>query len=539
MYDFIIIGAGSAGCVLADRLSACGRYQVLLLEAGGSDKRFYVQMPIGYGKTYYQKAVNWMYTAQPSEGTHGRLSYWPRGKVLGGSSSINAMVFVRGNKQDFDDWAAEGNPGWSYEEVLPYFKQMESWQGGESPYRGANGPLKVSNPSHELHPLCDNFVSAGQEMGLEFNPDMNAGNQEGIGFYQLTTHKGQRMSAARAYLWRARSRSNLTVIKHAHVTRLLMDGKRVTGVEYSRKGQVTKVHAQREVLLSAGSVNSPQILMHSGIGPKKVLDQAGVTLLHHSPAVGQNLQDHLGMDYLYTSHVSTLNQQLRPWYGKLWQGLVYLLTRKGPLSLSVNQAGGFMKTRDKLNYPNIQLYFSPVSYTRAPVGKRPLLNPDPFPAFLLGLSNCRPKSRGQITITSNNPLQAPHIEPNYLSHEDDVQDLLEGVKFLRKMAAMPSFAKVIAKELRPGPDCQTDAQLIDDIRSYAWTVFHPTSTCRMGPDTEHNVVDHQLKVHGLDGLRIVDASIFPQLICGNTSAACMMVGEKAAAMILAAEEGQV
>jgi choline dehydrogenase len=535
LYDYIIVGAGSAGCVLANRLSADGRYRVLLLEAGGSDKRLFVQMPIGYGKTYYQKAVNWMYQAEPSPGTQGRPSYWPRGKVLGGSSSINAMVYVRGNRQDFDDWAAAGNPGWAYDDVLPYFKSMETWQGAASPYRGHSGPVKVSNVSHELHPLCDNFVAAGQELGLPFNGDMNGGSQEGVGFYQLTTHKGQRMSAARAYLWPARARSNLKVIKHAQVTKLLLDGKQVVGVEYEKRGRRTQVHCQQEVILSAGSINTPQIMQLSGIGPEPVLQQVGIDVQHASPAVGQNLQDHLGMDYLYSSKVATLNQQLRPWYGKLWQGLVYSLTRKGPLSLSVNQAGGFVKTQTDLTYPNIQLYFSPVSYTRAPVGQRPLMNPDPFPAFLVGLSNCRPKSRGQVNIQSADPLQAPKIEPNYLSHDDDVAELLAGVKMLRELAQMPSLTKVIGEEIRPGIDCQTDAQLIDDIRGYAWTVFHPTSTCRMGPDPATSVVDHQLRVHGLQGLRIADASIFPQLICGNTNAACMMVGEKAAHMILSAQ----
>ena len=535
-YDYIIIGAGSAGCVLANRLSASGKYQVLLIEAGGTDKRLFVQMPIGYGKTYYQKAVNWMYTAEPSEGTHNRASYWPRGKVLGGSSSINAMVYVRGNKQDYDDWAAMGNPGWSFAELLPYFKRMESWQGEASPYRGDQGPLHVANVSHQLHPLCDNFIQAGKELGLPYNADMNAGSQEGVGYYQLTTHKGQRMSSARAYLWKARSRANLTIVKRAQVTKLLFapvpDTKHITGVEFVKGGRLQQVHANREVILSAGSINSPQILQNSGIGPEDVLAAANVPLRHESPAVGQNLQDHLGMDYLYTSKLPTLNEQLRPWYGKLCQGIVYFLTRKGPLSLSVNQAGGFVKTDDRLNYPNIQLYFSPVSYTRAPVGKRPLMNPDPFPAFLLGLSNCRPKSRGQIRITSNDPLQAPKIEPNYLSHEDDVQELLAGVKLIRQLADQPSFKKVIGEEFRPGPDCHTDEQMMDDIRSYAWTVFHPTSTCRMGPADKNSVVNHELKVHGLTGLRIADASIFPQLICGNTNAACMMVAEKAADMIL-------
>ena len=531
-YDYIIVGAGSAGCVLANRLSKNPLNRVLLLEAGGSDRRFYIQMPIGYGKTYHQKAVNWMYMTEPSPDAGNRPSYWPRGKVLGGSSSINAMVYVRGNPKDFDDWHEAGNPGWSFDELLPYFKRMETWQHGGDDYRGGDGPLKVSDVSSQLHPLCKNFISAAKEIGFSFNKDMNGASQEGVGNYQITTHNGQRVSTSRAYLRPVMSRKNLTVIMNAHVTRILFEGKCASGVEYKKSGNLNQVNAKREVVLSSGAVNSPQLLQLSGVGPESVLKEANVSVIHHSPAVGKNLQDHLGVSYFYKSKVRTLNDQLRPWWGKLLQGMRYILTRTGPLSLSINQSGGFVRTRDGLKAPNIQLYFSPVSYSLELPGKRAMLSPDPFPAMLLGVSNCKSNSRGQIRIKSSDPGIAPKIEPNYLSHKDDVQDLLEGVKLLRKLAKTESFSKVILDEFRPGPECKSDAQLVEDIKDNSWTVFHPSSTCRMGPDPEKDVVDSNLKVYGIEGLRVADASIFPQLICGNINAATIMVGEKASDLIL-------
>ena len=531
-YDFIIIGAGSAGCVLANRLSENPNHSVLLLEAGPSDKRFFVQMPIGYGKTFYQPKVNWMYTSMASDGLNGRTSYWPRGKTLGGSSSINAMVYVRGHRRDFDDWNNAGNPGWSYDELLPYFKRMESWQHGADEFRGGDGPLKVSDVSTKLHPLCKHFVAAGAALGINYNADMNGVKQEGVGYYQLTTHQGQRMSAARAYLKPARNRPNLKVVCNALVKRLVFEGKRAVAVEYEHNGNSLRAHGAKEIILSAGAVNSPQLLQVSGIGPRNVLQQAGVEQVHESPAVGQHLQDHIGHSYFYRASQPTLNQQLRPWWGKLLQGVRYVLTRSGPLSLSVNQAGGFVQTRAGLDRPNIQLYFSPVSYTKAPVGERPMMSPDPFPAYLMGVSNCRVKSEGQINITSGDTNVAPNIEPNYLAHEDEIQDLLEGVKLIRQFAQTAQLQAITIDEMRPGVDCQTDAQLIEDIRNNADTVYHPCGTCRMGPDPQENVVDSALKVHGLEGLRVVDASIFPNLICGNINAATIMVGEKAADLIL-------
>ncbi|MFL2459558.1 MAG: GMC family oxidoreductase [Candidatus Pseudothioglobus sp.] len=531
-YDYIIVGAGSAGCVLANRLSEDPANKVLLVEAGGSDRRFFIQMPIGYGVTYHQKKVNWMYSTEPSPDADNKPSYWPRGKVMGGSSSINAMVYVRGNPKDFDEWSEAGNPGWSYKEVLPYFKKMESWQKGSDNFRGGDGPLNVSEVSNQLHPLCENFLSAAQEIGIKLNPDMNGEKQEGVGNYQITTHKGQRMSASRAYIWPTKGRSNLTIVKNARVTRVLIKNKRAYGVEYLKSGKTHKATALREVILSAGSINSPQLLQLSGVGPKNILEQASVPIVHDSPAVGENLQDHLGVSYFYKSKVPTLNDQLRPVLGKIYQGLRYIFLRRGPLSLSVNQSGGFIRTRDDLEKPNIQLYFSPVSYSLESPDRRAMMSPDPFSAMLLGISNCSPRSRGSVHLRSSDPLKTPIIRPNYLSNEDDVKDLLAGVKILRKLAKTDSFRPVIGEEFRPGPQCQTDEQMIQHIKDTVWTVFHPSSTCRMGSDPKSNVVDSDLKVYGIEGLRVVDASIFPSLVCGNINAATIMVGEKASDLIL-------
>jgi len=531
-YDYIVVGAGSAGCVIANRLSQDFSNKVLLLEAGGSDRRFFVQMPIGYGVTYHQKAVNWMYMTEPSPDADNKPSYWPRGKVMGGSSSINAMVYVRGNPKDFDEWSEMGNPGWSYQDVLPYFKRMESWQNGADRYRGGKGPLKVSEVTNQLHPLCKNFLSAAQEIGINLNRDMNGEKQEGVGNYQITTHRGQRMSASRAYLWPIKGRTNLTVIKNALASRVLIKDKKAYGVEYLKSGKTQQVFAKCEVILSAGSINSPQLLQLSGVGPKSILEQASVPLIHESPAVGENLQDHLGVSYFYKSKVPTLNDQLRPVLGKIYQGLRYIFTRGGPLSLSVNQSGGFIRTRNDLEKPNIQLYFSPVSYSLELPDERAMMSPDPFSAMLLGISNCSPRSRGSVRLRSSDPLKSPIIKPNYLSHKDDVTDLLEGVKVIRRLAQTNSFSDVIGEEFRPGPDCQSDEQMIQHIKETVWTVFHPSSTCRMGPDPTKNVVDSRLKVYGIESLRVADASIFPKLVCGNINAATIMVGEKASDLIL-------
>ena len=531
-FDFVIIGAGSAGCVLAERLSANGKYSVALIEAGGSDRRFWVQVPLGYGKTFYDSRINWAYRAEPDPGLAGQADYWPRGKLLGGSSSINAMVWIRGNARDFDDWAAEGNPGWSFADCLPFFKAIEHNCAGADQWRGRGGPVHVADVSSRLHPLAQRFVQAGLQAGLAFNPDFNGAAQDGIGVYQINTRKGWRMSAAKAFLRPAMARRNLQVLTHAHACRILLQGRRATGVEIDRGGQRSIVRARREVILAAGSVNSPQILHLSGIGPAAHLASIGIDVVMDSPATGHHLQDHLGINYTYRSKVNTLNQSLRPWWGKVAAGVDFLARGQGPLSLSLNQGGGFIRTRAGLDRPNIQLYFQAISTFGAKSGTRPLLTPDAFPGFCIGLSTCKPLSRGSIVAASRDPFAAPRITANAFGHAADVADMLDGVKFLRNLAAQPAMRDMVEAELAPGPDVTLDADLVADFRQRSGSVYHPVGTCRMGCDPAGATVDARLRLYGIVGLRVADASVFPAIISGNTNAAVMMVAARAASMIL-------
>ncbi|KQZ14229.1 choline dehydrogenase [Mesorhizobium sp. Root554] len=531
-YDFIVVGSGSAGSVVAERLSASGRFSVLVLEAGGSDRRFFVQMPLGYGKTFYDPAVNWNYRTEPDPGLAGNADHWPRGKVLGGSSSINAMVWVRGAKEDFDAWAAAGNPGWSYEDVVPAFRAIEDNQAGADQWRGTGGPLHVSDCSAAVHPLTKRYLAAAQQAGLPFNSDFNGERQEGVGIYQISTKNGRRMSAARAFLRPAMKRPNVRVETNALATKILFDGTRAIGIEYLQDGQNRTARAAREIVVSAGSVNSPQLLQLSGIGPASLLRQHGIPVVRDNANVGANLQDHVGINYTFRGREATLNQILRPWWGKAWVGARYLLLRSGPLSLSMNNAGGFFRTDPSLPLPNMQLYFQAFSTVIPRNGERPILTPDPWPGFSIGLSNCRPASRGEIMIRSASPHEHPRIVANALSTDADVAEMLAAVKFVRRIASMPAMAEFIEQEILPGPSIQSDNDLISDFRRRSGTVYHPVSTCRMGPDPARSVVDARLRVHGIDGLRVIDASIFPDNISGNTNAASIMTGWKGAEMVL-------
>ena len=532
-YDFVIVGAGSAGCVLADRLTANGKYSVLLLEAGGSDMRFFIQMPLGYGKTFFDPAVNWMYRAEADPGLAGQRDYWPRGKVLGGSSSINAMVYIRGDKRDFQEWEAAGNPGWGWDPVSAAYRAIEDYEGADPAINGKGGPLRISQLGASKHPLCDPYIEAAKAMGLPFNPNFNGVTQEGVGLYDCTIKGGRRLSASRAFLRPAVKRANLRVETGAQVTRLVFEGMRVTGVEYVQRGQTHLAQAGREVILSGGAINSPQLLQLSGIGAADHLKSLGIAIRHDNPHVGAHLQDHAALNYTWKMRVPTLNEALRPWWGKLKAGIQYLTTGQGPLGMSINQGGGFFKTDPSQPRPNMQLYMQAFSTLIPKEGERPLLTPDPFPGFSLGVSNCRPTSRGEIMIRSSDPFEHPRIMPNAYSTNHDVAEMLDAVKFLRGIAAQPVLADLIAEELRPGPECRTDEDLIADFRQRSGTCYHASGTCRMSDDASQAVIDSRLRVHGVAGLRVCDASVFPNIISGNTNGPSMMVGWKGAELILA------
>ncbi|MFY9210583.1 MAG: GMC family oxidoreductase N-terminal domain-containing protein [Aestuariivita sp.] len=535
-FDFVIVGAGSAGSVLANRLSQDGKFRVLLLEAGGADKTPLIHVPIGYGKIFYDARVNWKYVTEPDPNLDNRPIYWPRGKVLGGSSSINAMVYVRGHPNDYSEWNAAA-PGWGWTDVEPIFRRMEDWDGPPSSERGVGGPLAVHDVTDEVHPLTRIYLEAAQQAGLGVNRDYNGADMEGAALYQITTKGGYRASAARCYLKPAQRRPNLDIRTGAHVTRILFEGTRAIGVEYRQNGQMKTAHASAEVILSGGAINSPQLLQLSGVGPGRILQDHGISLVLDAPQVGRNLQDHLGSDNLYVSRAPSLNQQLRPLLGKIKVALQYALNRKGPLSLSLNQGGGFITLSDVSPGPDLQLYFSPVSYTRAPVGVRPLMSPDPFPGFLIGFNPCKPTSVGHLQIRSPDPFTAPEMHPNYLDTEHDRALMLAGTKLMRRIAQTTALRAVIDSELLPGEDTASDEDIAAYIRKTAWTVFHQCSTCRMGSDPASSVVDPRLRVRGLQGLRVADASIFPSIPTGNTNAPAIMVGEKASDLILEDAKG--
>jgi choline dehydrogenase len=533
-YDYIVIGAGSAGCVLANRLTASGSERVLLLEAGGSDRSPWIQVPIGYGRTFNDPRFNWMYLAQPDATLDNRSQFWPRGKVLGGSSSINAMVYVRGQPGDFDDWAAAGNPAWSWREVFPYFKKLEDHPFGEPEFHGVGGPVGVSDVSASVHPLCHTFLKACDTLGIARTRDFNGAHSEGAGLWEVTIRDGVRVSASNAYLKPARHRPNLEIRTRAQATRVLFQGQRASGVEFLQSGGKQLARARREVLICAGTINSPQLLELSGIGEPMLLRRFGIPVVADSPAVGQGLQDHLAVNYYYRSRVRTLNDELAPFLGKVRAALLYALGgHRGPLSMSVNQAGAFLRSRAGLTRPNMHIYFNPASYSTTTLGAtRRLLKPDPYPGFLMSFNTCRPVSRGSIHISTADPLKSPAIQPNALSAPEDVHDVVEGSRLVRRIAAAEPLAAVIEAEREPGSGVTSDEEILADFRRRCGSVFHACGTCAMGSEARTSVLDSRLRVRGVTGLRVVDASAFPNVTSGNTNAAVMMLAEKAADLIL-------
>ena len=534
-FDYIIVGGGSSGATLAGRLSSNPSVKVLLLEAGPSDGSLKIKVPLGYGSLFYDQKFNWKYETEPEAELNGRKMYWPRGKVLGGSSAINAMVYVRGHQNDFKDWAKVA-PSWSWSNVEPLFKKIEAWKGKSSSARGSSGPVGVSNVERDVHPLTNKYLEAGQELGFPLNGDYNGSHMEGVSVYQTTIANGLRVSSASAYISKRNSGRNLRVITNAHVTKLIFDGRRATGVCFSQGNRETTVLTDGEVILSAGALNSPHLLYLSGLGPANELQPHGISVLQDMPHVGRHLQDHIGVDFTLAVNRPSLNQKLRPVLGKFLVGLEYLFFKSGPLAMSLNQAGGFVKSDPSLEVPDLQLYFSPLSYSTAPQGKRPLMSPDPYPAVRLGFNPTKPTSEGWISLKSSDPFESPKFVGNYLSTEEDKKVMISGMHLMRKFLKTKAMRDIVEEELSPGSDFNDDKSFMDFARSEGGTVFHQCGTCRMGKDISSSVVDESLKVHGIDGLRVADASIFPRITTGNTNAPSIMVGEKAADIILAEQK---
>src|ERR1700733_12646646 len=524
-FDYVIVGAGSAGCVLANRLSADGSNSVLLLEAGPKDTNLWIHVPLGYGKLLKEKTVNWMYQTEPEPGLDGRSVFQPRGKVLGGSSSINGLLYVRGQHEDYDRWRQRGNAGWGYDDVLPYFKKAENQQRGADQYHGAGGPLPVSNLGHP-DPLSAAFIDAAAETGLPINPDFNGATQEGAGFFQTTTRGGRRASTAVAYLRPASGRSNLRVETAALAQRILFEGRRARTVEYRQGGALRTASARKEILVSSGAYNSPQLLQLSGVGPAELLKQHGIGVLLDAPGVGNDLQDHLQVRIVMRcTQPITLNDILNHPVRRVMAGARYAAFRKGPLTIAAGTSGAFFKTNPRLATPDIQIHFLPFSTDR--MGEK-----------MHSVSGCsasvcqlRPESRGSLRIRSADPAAPPEIRINYLATETDRTAFVEGIKILRKILAAPALKPYVVGEVDPGPKVVSDEDILNFCRQRGSTVYHPTSTCRMGNDPLA-VVDQRLRVRGIEGLRVVDASIMPDLMSGNTNAPTIMIAEKASDMIL-------
>jgi choline dehydrogenase len=530
-FDYVIVGAGSAGCVLAERLSASGRDRVLVLEAGGSDTRFWIKTPIGYGHTFADPAVNWKYQALASPGLGGRTMYWPRGKVIGGSSSINALVYCRGMPADYDDWRDLGNSGWGWNDVRPYFERTERHVDSQG-RAAAEGPLDVKDVTPFLHPMREQWLEAAAELGFPVTDDFNGSQPEGFGCYQVTIRDGRRWSAADAFLRPALKRSNVRLQTGAWVSRLRCEGRRVLGVEYIHDSEPRYVCAEREVIVCAGSVNTPQVLQLSGIGPAQTLADRGISPILDNPAVGGNLQDHLAVVYSFKATRPTLNDELHSAFGRLIAGVRYLATRRGPLSLSVNQFGGFARANPAAVRPDVQLYFNPVTY-QAGDATRMRIKLDPFPGFYLCFQPTRPTSTGRIDIASRDFRTPPRIAPNYLSTDKDVEDVKHGGRLMQAVARTRSFRSLIREPLAPDLTSMSDSDLLADFRARAATVYHPVSTCRMGKSIGDSVVDSALRVHGVERLRVVDASVFPTVTSANTHAPTLMVAQKGADLIMA------
>ena len=520
--DFIVVGAGSAGCAVAARLSEDPATRVLLLEAGGEDRNRWIHIPLGFGKTFADPSVNWCYETEPDPGAADRRVFWPRGKVLGGSSSINGMVYIRGQAEDFDHWRQLGNTGWSFDDVLPYFRRSEHQTRGADRFHGTDGPLCVSDVAQ--HPICEAFIAATTQLGFPRNDDFNGASQDGVGYHQTTTRNGKRCSTAVGYLRPAMQRPNLNIVTGALTEKILLENRRAVGVAFRRDGQLCTARAACEVILCGGAVNSPQLLMLSGIGPKDHLAGFGIPVVHDLPGVGQSLQDHYSAPIKLRCKLPiTVNDVMLSSARNLKAGLEYYLFHRGPLSMISSPAALFARTRPELASPDVKISISPFS------AERPQDGLHRFSGFTSIAYQLRPESRGEIKLKSPNPFDAPAVHPNYLATETDQRTIIAGLKLCRRILAAPQMQSLVEAEFQPGSAIESDEKLLDYARRRGGTVYHPTSTCKMGHDPMA-VVDAELRVHGIEGLRVADASIMPTVVSGNTNAATIMIGERVADM---------